>query len=246
VTSGVVDSGQPALVAVSHGTNDPAGRRAVASLVAAVSARAKRGVHAAFVDVQQPDVADALARSDSEERPAVIVPLLLSAGFHVNVDLARAAALAAPREVSVAAALGPDLRLARILARRLGEAGLLPGDSIVLAAAGSTDAGAVSDCFTMGALLSGVLGGRAVSVGFMSAAEPRLTEAIAAAKQTARGRVVVASYLLAPGYFAGLARSAGADLVSAPLLAVGAEPPEEIVDIVLDRYAVCARRPALV
>ena len=49
-------------------------------------------------------------------------------------------------------------------------------------------------------------------VGFLSAAEPRLPDAVAAARSDAAadgGRVVVANYLLAPGFFDDLARSGG-------------------------------------
>jgi hypothetical protein len=49
--------------------------------------------------------------------------------------------------------------------------------------------------------------------------------------------VVVASYLLAPGYFADLAAGAGGDITTDPLLVAGGPVAEELVDIVLERYA---------
>ncbi|MGO4276591.1 sirohydrochlorin chelatase, partial [Paenibacillus sp. TAF58] len=160
------------------------------------------------------------------------MPLLLSAGYHVKVDLADAAVGAAPRPTGVTSALGPDARLAAVLARRLDEAGLRDDDRVVLAAAGSTDHAAVTDCHVMGHLLAGLLR-RPVMVSFISAAEPRVPDAVVAARASASGRVVVASYLLAPGYFASLAQAAGADLTSAPLLVDGAPVPAELVDLVL-------------
>ena len=178
-------------------------------------------------------------------RPVVIVPLLLSAGYHVRVDLAEAADGAA-QPVRVTGALGPDLRLARILAARLREIGLRPDDTVVLAAAGSTDTAAVADCHAMAGRLAAVLG-RPVTVGFISAAEPRLADAVltaragASARVGASGRVVVATYLLAPGYFAGLAERCGADAVSRPLLVDGEAPPADLVDVVIDRYSAIAR-----
>jgi hypothetical protein len=182
---------------------------------------------------------------DQADRPVVIVPLLLSAGYHVRVDLAEAAAEAS-QPVRVTGALGPDPRLARILADRLHELDLRPDDTVVLAAAGSTDPNAVADCHTVGDQLAAVLG-RPVTVGFISAAQPRLADAVLAARAdaSARGgapaRVVVATYLLAPGYFAGLAENCGADAVSRPLLVDGESPPTQLVDIVLDLYASTAR-----
>jgi hypothetical protein len=46
----------------------------------------------------------------------------------------------------------------------------------------------------------------------------------------------VATYLLAPGYFADLAARCGADAVTPPLLLPGEPPAMELVDLVLERY----------
>ena len=225
----------PALLAISHGTSSPSGQTAVAALVAAVaSARPDLAVHGGFVDVQQPDV-PAVLGALPPARDAVIVPLLLSAGYHVHVDLAEDAA-SAPGTV-VGAALGPDDRLVTVLARRLAEAGLTASDVVVLAAAGSTDARAVADCVETARRL-GVALARTVTVGFISAARPRIADEISTARAAHPGRrVVVASYLLAPGYFADLAAEAGGDVTSGPLLLERATPPAELVELVLERHA---------
>ncbi len=221
----------PAVLACSHGTSSPEGQRAVATLVDALAASLPdRRVEGAYVDVQEPDVPTALAAL-ADGGPVRVVPLLLSAGFHVYVDLAEAVARVPAAEVGPA--LGPDPRLVTLLARRLTEAGLRDGDTVVMAAAGSSDARAVADCRTTAALLADQLG-RDVEVGFLSAAVPTLAEAVAAARSDG-GRVAVATYLLAPGYFLDLARACGADLVSEPLLTAGGEPPVELLDVLRDR-----------
>jgi sirohydrochlorin ferrochelatase len=242
------------LVAASHGTSWPAGQAAIANLVRAV-ARRRPDLHVAeaFVDVQQPDVPTVLGRlkelrreAGAAERVASggqtrIVPLLLSAGYHVHVDLAEAAA--GHEGASVARALGPDQRLVKVLARRLQEAGLRRGDVVILGAAGSTDARAVADCETMARMLGKYLGMN-VATGYISAAQPELQSAVAAgragiAKRRMVGRnarVVVATYLLAPGYFASLAAGCGADIVTEPLLVADREPPAELVNLVLERF----------
>ena len=83
----------PALVGISHGTSSPEGRRAVRALHDAVAeALAQQhpdgtpSVRLGHVDVEQPDVPVTLASLEPGE-PAVVVPLLLSAGYHVYVDL---------------------------------------------------------------------------------------------------------------------------------------------------------------
>ena len=226
----------PALVAASHGTSSAEGQGAVAALVDAVRRSARDVVVAdAFVDVQQPDVASVLGSLDGP-LGAVIVPLLLSAGYHVHVDLAREAA-AASGGVLLAAALGPDDRLVDVLSARLHEAGLRGDDRVVLAAAGSSDPRAVEDCRDMGRRLARRLG-TPVAVGFLSAARPALADAIGRTRATHPvSRVVAAGYLLAPGHFHDLAGGAGATITTAPLLRPDAPPPAGLVELVLDRYA---------
>ncbi|WP_324650209.1 sirohydrochlorin chelatase [Georgenia sp. H159] len=226
----------PALVACSHGTSDPDGRAAVAALVGAVSARLP-GVKVlpSFVDVQEPDVPTTLAGVAGG--PTYVVPLLLSAGYHVHVDLADA--VRAHDGAVVRPALGPDIRLVRQLVRRLHQAGLGPDDAVVLGAAGSSDARAVDDCEATGRMLAALLG-REVRCGYLSATRPCLRDAVSSARESGR-RVVVATYLLAPGYFADRAADCGADVVTAPLLLPGQHPHEDMVELVADRYRLGAR-----
>ncbi|WP_082544090.1 CbiX/SirB N-terminal domain-containing protein [Sanguibacter sp. Leaf3] len=229
---GAVDRA-PVLVACSHGTSSVVGQRAVRDLVDAVALRRPDlDVLGCCVDVQQPDVPTTLAEIGDE--PVHVVPLLLSAGFHVYVDLAEAAA-EAPDAV-VRPALGPDPRLVRQLVTRLDEAGLRPEDAVVLAVAGSSDARAVDDCEVMGRMLGHAIG-REVLVGYISAVKPALPDAVETARSRSGGRrVAVATYLLAPGYFADLAGRAGADVVTEPLLSAADPAPHEMVELVVERF----------
>ncbi len=222
----------PVLVATAHGTGSAAGRGAVGALVAAVARRRPDlVVRAAFVDVQPPTPARVLEQM--QERPSRLVPLLLSAGYHVLVDLTEA--VATSPTATLVSALGPDPRLAGLLHERLVEAGLRDDDVVVMAAAGSTQASAVADCEQVARELAALID-RPVTPAYLSAAEPRLDVAVAAAREAGAGRVVVASYLLAPGFFADLAARSGADVATSPLLPAHATPPAALVDIVLDRY----------
>ncbi|MGY1709737.1 sirohydrochlorin chelatase [Geodermatophilus sp. SYSU D00758] len=222
----------PVLVACAHGTRNPTGRRLVAEL--ALAARALRpGLQttAAFVDVQPPTVADVVAGLSGAGRSAVVVPVLLSGGYHVHVDIARAVDGVAG--AVAARALGPDPRLAEVLHDRLEQAGADPRDpltAVVLAAAGSSDPRSVADVEDTADLLQRTWAGP-VTTGYGSAARPPVPEAVAAARRAGAERVVVAAYLLAPGHFHDKLGGAGADAVTAPLL-----PDERVAAVLLDRY----------
>jgi sirohydrochlorin ferrochelatase len=225
-------SAQPVLIACAHGTRSPTGRRLIAELaLAAKGLRSGLVTTAAFVDVQPPTVVDVVAGLAAEGRPAVVVPLLLSGGYHVHVDIADAVAGA---EGTVAARpLGPDARLVAVLHDRLVEAGADPRDprtAVVLAAAGSSDPRSVADVQRTADLLQQSWAGP-VTTGYGSAAQPPVPDAVAAARRAGAQRVVLAAYLLAPGHFHDKLAGAGADLVSAPLL-----PDERIAAVLLDRY----------
>jgi sirohydrochlorin ferrochelatase len=222
----------PVLVACAHGTRNPTGRRLVAEL--ALAARALRPglvTTAAFVDVQPPTVVDVVAELSAAGRSVVVVPLLLSGGYHVHVDIAGAVA---GSEAAVAARpLGPDPRLADVLRDRLVEAGADAGDpvtAVVLAAAGSSDPRAVADVEDTADLLQRQWAGP-VTTGYGSAARPTVPAAVTAARRGGAERVVVASYLLAPGHFHDKLADSGADAVTAPLL-----PDGRIAAVLLDRY----------
>ncbi|TLP77073.1 sirohydrochlorin chelatase [Nesterenkonia sphaerica] len=238
-----------ALAAISHGTNSPAGQIAVQGLFTQLVLRTAglgnlTDIRLGHVDVEQPDTAATLT-SLSGDGPAVLVPLLLSAGFHAKVDLQEAADASA-RSVVVAGALGPDARLVDALEQRLHESDADPfSDIIILAAAGSSDSGAVRDVNTTAAMLADRLR-CPVQPGFLSFAGPTVGQAVSAARRAhPHRRVVLASYLLAPGYFRRLLSQQGADLVTAPLLQVtddGADIPPGLPEIILDRFQQGAAR----
>ncbi|MBS1673183.1 MAG: cobalamin biosynthesis protein CbiX [Actinobacteria bacterium] len=237
---------RPALLAVSHGTSDVDGAAAIALLVRRVAERlrgrehgASRGaagdaagpvaVHEGFVDVQQPDAPTALAALTG---PAVIVPLLLSQGFHVRIDLGGPAA-ARPKTVA-ADPLGPDPRLAEVLATRLEQATSASAagaaDPVILAIAGSRDPRSLADAEGMAGLLAERLD-REVVPAYLAAREPSLATAL----RTHPG-APVATYLLAHGYFFDVARRVARRAVLTEPLLDAAEPPDALVDLVIDRY----------
>lgn len=234
----------PTIGLISHGTSSAEGRMAIEALVAAVAddlhARSLAGeVMLGHVDVQNPDVAEVLSALP-HDRPVILVPLLLSPGYHVHVDLAEALCEAGGtagrggRDVRLTPTLGPDPRLARVLAARL--PALDDDDHVVLAAAGSSDERANDACSEMAGFLAEELS-RPVTVGFHAGGGERLSD-IVEQKSKLGGRAVLSSYLLAPGFFQDLTATVIADspnILTSPLLHRGAECPSLLVDIVRDR-----------
>lgn len=221
---------QPILVACSHGTDNLDGQAEITLLRSQIAAlRPGLGVREAYVDVQQPALPDVVAGLPAGSS-AVIVPLLLSVGYHVQVDIAKAVAA---RELTVAAApLGPDPRLAQLLKDRLGELG--PDWGVVLAAAGSSRAEAAAAVEVMVAQLAQLVP-NSVLAGYGAGAEPRVPAAVDIMRRK-KANVTISSYLLAPGFFHDRLAQAGADTVTPALL-----PSRVIAQIALDRYDAALR-----
>jgi sirohydrochlorin ferrochelatase len=268
---GVVDPGSPVgptAVLCAHGTHSRQGRDVIRSIMSQAAALLPgTPVREAYVDVQSPEVRHVVATvapnsSGKRTRPevgprAVVVPLLLATGYHVRHDIGDAVR---GREAVAAPPLGPDVRIAQVLAERLREAGaVLPEvdrlasagtaadpsvgvpDAVVLAVAGTRDEAGAAQAHVTAQQLSELIG-TDVRVGYVAAASPSVAEAVAAAREeitAAAGadtgrRVVVASCLLVPGYFQSLvekAAKAGADVVTAPL-----GDHELLAQIVADRF----------
>lgn len=202
-------------VLVAHGTRKPGGVSMVGTLAERVAEVLDREVRVAFVDVLGPnptEVLDALP----QDRPAVLVPAFLAGGYHVRVDVPAHVAASTHPDVTVTRPLGPCAGTVRVLADRLFESGWRPGDSVILAAAGTSDRSAQSDLRQTAAMLSALTGGR-VELGYAATGAPTVGAAVEAARTRSDRRVAVASYLLADGLFQDRLRTSGADIVSEPL-----------------------------
>lgn len=209
-----------ALILVAHGTRRCEGVREIEELAAQASSLTGRPIEVAFVDVLGPTPGEVLSRVRSTGRPAIVLPAFLSRGYHVRADLPAHVERSGHPDVIVTPALGPSGQIARIVGDQLVKCGWRPGDSVILAAAGTSDPHARADLHTTATLVSALTGSR-VSLAFAATGEPRLPEAVDQARRQARrdnARVVVASYLLADGLFQERLHACGADLVSRPLV----------------------------
>jgi sirohydrochlorin ferrochelatase len=235
----------PPLVAVAHGSRDPRAAATVEDLLDLVRRRSGLHVVTSYLDHAPPTPGQALGalagvgaggREDAGE--AVVLPLLLTAAYHSKTDIPGALAEVRrhhPRmRLWYGATLGPHPLMISALERRLAEAGVTPepGTALVLAAAGSSDPSANA---TIGRMARRWRGWRRVVPAYASAARPTPAEAVRRLLDAGAPRVAVASYFLAPGYFADKVRdeslAAGAVAVSA---ALGAAP--ELAEIINQRY----------
>ncbi|MEO6019525.1 MAG: CbiX/SirB N-terminal domain-containing protein [Knoellia sp.] len=204
-----------AVVLVAHGTRDALGAETVRRLAQRVTDRVpSQEVVLAYVDVQEPFVGDALDDVMTRHASVLVVPLLLSRGFHVDVDIA--GAVASHPGSRVAMPLGPDPLLAALMAERLRGSDVAPGTHIVLAAAGSKRPEAAEDVETAADQLAEQWGGP-VTVAYAAGTNLSVPEAVAAARAAGAANVAVASYLLAEGHFHDRFADAGADAVTSPL-----------------------------
>jgi sirohydrochlorin ferrochelatase len=216
----------PTLFAVAHGTRDQAGVREIQQLVELVQqARPGVQVRLCWLELAEPLLRDALR---GEQGPLVVVPLLLSTGYHVKVDIT--AVLGDRQDTAVAPQLGPDSRITGVLLERLREAGPIPDAGVALFASGSSDPEAAENLAVTASQLEAAAG-CPVHPRFLT--DKRWRDGLPAG-------VAVANYLLAPGYFNDQLHTFAHELgLSHAAEPIGAHPA--VTQVILDRYDQAAR-----
>lgn len=222
----------PALVVVAHGSRDPRALSTVSALLDRVRAlRPDVPVHLGHIELNAPLLPDTLAALGDTE--AVLVPLLLSRGYHVKQDIPEMAAASRAR-THLAAPLGPHPLLVDALQARLTEAGWggtpRRTSAVVLAAAGSRDPDAKTDTARTAHLLAARLGVPVVPA-YASAATPTVETAVRTLLARGRRHIALASYFTAPGRFATESTQKAPWIAAAPL---GTHPA--MAQLLLHRY----------
>jgi sirohydrochlorin ferrochelatase len=202
------------LLLVAHGTRKQQGVAMVGDLAERVSSALDCQVHVAFVDVLGPTPSEVLRGMPDEA--VFLVPAFLSRGYHVRTDIPEHVAASGHPDATVTAALGPGPEMVRVLADGLVESGWRRDDSVVLAAAGTSDPAARRDLHTTATWLSAITGSR-VELAFAATGTPRVADTVSSLRRRGARRVVVASYLLSDGVFQDRLRASGADAVTEPL-----------------------------
>ena len=212
------------LIAAAHGTRSAAGLATTRRLIDLVRAeRPGLAVELCFLDILDvlgPSLGECLSQLAG---PAVVVPVLLSTGYHVGEDIP--SIVAQRPQVRVARHLGPDRLLSNVLRDRLIAGGADRADNVVLVASPSRRPDAADDVAAAAADLAEVLA-RPVRV-------LALDDSLPATVAELPGTVAIASYLLAEGAFhdALLELASPNVLVTDPL---GAHPA--VAQVILARY----------
>lgn len=230
-------TGRPALLAVAHGTADPAGAAVLAALISRVRAlEPDLHVALAFVDHLAPSVTAALDGLARAGEPTAVVPLLLSAASHSKTDVAAAVQGARAEhpgwQVSYGRPLGPHPLLLAALDGRLRAVGALAVTAVVLVAAGSADPDANADVVKVARLLWEWRGGGGpVEAAFATATAPTLDEVLDRLRRLGHDDFAVAPYFLAPGRLPPVSSPDGVRVATV----LG--DTDEVARLVLERYA---------
>ena len=229
------------LVAVAHGSADPRASATIAELAVVARERSPGlDLRTAFLGHAPPSLPQVLSTIEAD-RAVTVLPLLLTPAYHSKADIPRMLARSPRPRVRYGATLGPHPLLLRALERRLAEADPRAAENpartaVVVAAAGSSDPRANATIAGLAAQWQARSGWFAVRPAYASAAEPSPATAVAGLLRDGAPRVVVATYLLAPGLFADRIRqstlAAGAAAVSPALGACA-----EVADVLLDRFS---------
>ncbi|WP_304455014.1 sirohydrochlorin chelatase [Nocardiopsis sp. YSL2] len=217
----------PTLLLAVHGTRQARGTAIAHSLALRVGEITQRPTQLAFADVLTPSVGEVAATVPG---PLVVVPAFLASGYHVRTDIPHQLAQAGRADAVITPALGAHPAALATARRRLLAAGYQPGDGVVLACAGTSDARAHTELDQAAAGLSQQLGTRVVR-GSIATSTPTVADQVTALRRRGHTRVVVASWLLAPGLFHDRLAHCGADAVAAPLC-----PDAAIAQALADRY----------
>lgn len=260
---------QPPVILAFRGSPDPDAARLAADLVRAVAlARPQTRIRGAYLDFGVPNLPAALAKEAGlGHRAAVVVPMLLTAGFHARVripaEISAAVSAGLPLRVQVAAVLGPtadrqedDLRLgvARTLLRLVEQAAagvtgrhstspIWEGpsrrlDAIVLVATGSR-ASRARDAVERVAAAMHALSGVPCETAFVIGGPPDVAETVNALRRRAAKDIAVATYLLMPGRrYAHVA--AGAWSAGAAMVADPLAVAPELTALILQRIDAAA------
>lgn len=245
------------LVIAAHGTRDAEGQQVARAFIERVRSRlAPVRVEAGFVELMEPEIDEAITavldgREPSGDLDAVVVPLMLATGGHMQDDIPEAIDEAGEGfELRYGRALQPDPRLILLMRRRIDQALAGEGDNeswrardtaVVLVGRGNKTTSANAEHYRLVRTVWEESGLARVEPAFIQVTRPSLPEALSSLVGAGHTRIVVAQNFLFPGLLrnwlgeqsqAWLEAHPGVELRVADVLG----DSDELADVVVDRY----------
>ena len=237
----------PVLVLVAHGSRDPRFGATARGVRDAVAVRLP-GVEVvlSYLDLDEPLVGEVLATGSESGDDPVVVPLLLSAGYHHKVDLP--AIIAEHRPFAQQTDVIGTRSFTAALADRLLEAGLHERDGVILSAVGSSDESADRHVRRRAIELSTYLH-RPVEVVFatkLGSGNRAVATAVRRLRAVGAERIALSPYFLSAGLLIERVESALDALADETLVAgpLGAHP--DVVEGICGLYRTAAQRRTVI
>ncbi|AZZ81652.1 MULTISPECIES: sirohydrochlorin chelatase [Gordonia] len=237
----------PVLVLVAHGSRDPRFGATARRVRDAVAVRLP-GVEVvlSYLDLDEPLVGEVLATGSETGDDPVVVPLLLSAGYHHKIDLP--AIIAEHRPFAQQTDVIGTRSFTAALADRLLEAGLHERDGVILSAVGSSDESADRHVRRRAIELSTSLH-RPVEVVFatkLGSGNRAVATAVRRLRAVGAERIALSPYFLSAGLLIERVESALDALADETLVAgpLGAHP--DVVEGICGLYRTAAQRRTVI
>lgn len=203
----------PPLVAVAHGSRDSCYLQDVETLITMVrELRPELPVLTTFLEFSTPLFNDLVESADLQTSEPVVVPLLLSRGFHLENDVEPVAKSA---NAIVSDPLGPELELIDIMVNELSSATSLRDSPVIFVSAGTKDKDGQADIDLSRTLLEDRLGVEVIAA-YSGGSGPSADE-VASTLRSSGAEFSICAYLLGRGRFYSSLMKLGAKSVTLPL-----------------------------
>ena len=241
-----------AILLVGHGSRRERSNEAVCELAAGVEERLGVPTDAAFLELADPSIPDAIDALAPTVSRLTVVPLSLFAASHVKNDLPLAVNRARSDHPGVRFHAGAHLGVhpaildllddrAAAVESRLGVDRETDDVAVVLCARGSSDPDSNADVHKLARLLYEGRSFDRLSAAFVGVTEPLLEPALHDVAKTRPDAVVVLPYMLGDGVLTGRVRDGAADFDEAyPYVDAAAGDPlgtdDRLLDVLTDRW----------
>jgi sirohydrochlorin ferrochelatase len=196
-----------AILYIGHGTRSKKGAEEANAFIKRVMGQIDVSIQEiSFLELTEPLIEEGFKRCvERGARAITVVPLFLLAAGHIKQDIPRALSMFATNyphiQVNVKDPFGVQGKILDAVADLVRDtaANLVRQDRILIVGRGSSDPGIQADFLKIAKGINERLGIELLSVCYLAASEPRLSEGLETISKRAAGRVIVVPYLLFSG-----------------------------------------------